>query len=62
MAHNSDSLSLYLHIPFCRQRCSYCDFNTYTTVNDLRDVYTTALSQEIRYLGKERNLFAHTVT
>ena len=61
MAHNSDSLSLYLHIPFCRQRCSYCDFNTYTTVNDLRDVYTTALSQEIRYLGKERNLLAHTV-
>ena len=26
----ADSLSFYLHIPYCVKRCGYCDFNTYT--------------------------------
>jgi oxygen-independent coproporphyrinogen-3 oxidase len=30
-------------------------------VSDLRDSYTNALSHEIRYLSKGRNLYAHTV-
>ena len=24
-------LGVYLHVPFCRVRCGYCDFNTYTS-------------------------------
>jgi oxygen-independent coproporphyrinogen-3 oxidase len=24
-------LGIYLHVPFCAARCSYCDFNTYTS-------------------------------
>ncbi len=39
--------SLYLHIPFCRHRCAYCDFNTYAGMNDLIGDYTHALCQEI---------------
>lgn len=41
------SLSLYLHIPFCRHRCSYCDFNTYTSVGELQGAYAAALAQEV---------------
>ena len=37
-ALNADApLSLYLHVPFCRVRCGYCDFNTYTP-GELGDV------------------------
>jgi oxygen-independent coproporphyrinogen-3 oxidase len=45
-------LSIYLHIPFCRHRCSYCDFNTYTSVGDLQSEYVAALLQEIRQVAK----------
>jgi oxygen-independent coproporphyrinogen III oxidase len=44
-------LSLYLHIPFCRHRCSYCDFNTYTSLDGLREAYTAALCAEIKQVG-----------
>ena len=39
---------IYLHIPFCRSRCSYCDFNTYVGLNDLFEPYVRALQQEVR--------------
>lgn len=26
------NLSVYLHVPYCRVRCGYCDFNTYTNL------------------------------
>ncbi|MCL5994736.1 MAG: hypothetical protein M1546_01620, partial [Chloroflexi bacterium] len=43
----SFSTGIYLHIPFCRSRCSYCDFNTYVGLNDLFEPYVRALQQEI---------------
>ena len=26
----SRPFGVYVHVPFCRTRCGYCDFNTYT--------------------------------
>ena len=43
---HQNRLSLYLHIPFCRHRCSYCDFNTYTSLGELKESYTQALINE----------------
>lgn len=56
-----ESLSLYLHIPFCRHRCSYCDFNTYTSLLDLREVYADALIAEIGQVGRYKKRKVHTI-
>ena len=37
---------IYLHIPFCKQRCIYCDFFS-TTENDKKSTYVQALSKEL---------------
>ncbi len=40
-------LGIYVHIPFCKQKCSYCDFISYCDKNDLIEKYIKALKQEI---------------
>jgi oxygen-independent coproporphyrinogen-3 oxidase len=54
-------LGLYLHIPFCRHRCAYCDFNTYTTVGELMTDYVLALREEIRLVGRDAESPVSTV-
>jgi oxygen-independent coproporphyrinogen-3 oxidase len=44
-------LSLYLHIPFCASKCSYCDFNAYAGMSDLIAPYARALAKEVRIVG-----------
>ncbi len=42
---------IYVHIPFCRTRCGYCDFNTYTNAElgggASQAAYPATLAQEI---------------
>ncbi|MDO5065819.1 MAG: radical SAM family heme chaperone HemW [Propionibacteriaceae bacterium] len=55
------SFGVYVHVPFCRTRCGYCDFNTYTP-SELTGMspqdYRTALLAELeladRVLGEQR--------
>jgi putative oxygen-independent coproporphyrinogen III oxidase len=49
------NLGVYLHVPFCRVRCGYCDFNTYTG-DELRgarrDDYAQEAVDEVRLAGR----------
>ena len=54
--------SLYLHIPFCSARCSYCAFNTYVDLNHLIPAYVDALCGELDAVAATRpKLETHTV-
>ena len=44
--------ALYFHIPFCRHRCAYCDFNTYAGQDALIPAYVEALCREIEIVGQ----------
>ena len=45
-------VSAYLHIPFCRKLCSYCDFTTYAKIDALIPDYSHALAREIELVAK----------
>lgn len=44
----SRDMGVYLHIPFCRKKCSYCDFASYEGLEAYYDDYVEALCDEIK--------------
>jgi oxygen-independent coproporphyrinogen-3 oxidase len=45
---------LYVHIPFCKHKCGYCDFNAYAGMDRLMPDYVGALERE---LARARELY-----
>lgn len=44
----ADKLGIYIHIPFCRSKCDYCDFYSLAGRDDRMDQYQKALLSHIR--------------
>ena len=45
-------LGIYVHIPFCKQKCYYCDFISYANNEEKIDEYIKALKKEIKEESK----------
>ena len=56
-------MQLYVHIPFCKSKCRYCDFNSYACFDDTTILrYLNALNREIALAGdKYRNAKIDTI-
>lgn len=51
-----DRAGIYIHIPFCRSRCSYCDFATGAYDGPLAKRYVQVVAGEISGFGEAENL------
>ncbi|MEG0864598.1 MAG: radical SAM family heme chaperone HemW [Clostridia bacterium] len=45
-------LQLYLHFPFCKCKCLYCDFQSAAMPKEQVSAYCEALEKEVRLMGK----------
>ncbi len=52
---------IYVHIPFCRKRCSYCDFHFSTTFSKYRGELISAINREIELRKNELNASIETI-
>lgn len=42
-------LGIYVHIPFCKKKCEYCDFISFSGIESKEEDYIKALIQDINY-------------
>ena len=44
---------IYVHIPFCKQKCTYCDFASYPKEIGKAEGYFACLIKELQSRGRE---------
>ena len=53
-----EAISIYIHVPFCVQKCAYCDFASFAGRLAQREAYVEAVCREMRaqaaFFGRRR--------
>ena len=62
MQENEKEIGLYIHIPFCKSKCYYCDFVSFSDKEDLEEKYVKCLENElIRYSTENKIMSDHNL-
>jgi oxygen-independent coproporphyrinogen III oxidase len=56
------SLGIYIQVPFCQTKCTYCNFHTGVVSRDRYEPYATAVCREIEAQGRGFNPAAASVS
>lgn len=56
-----DNIGLYLHIPFCKTKCPYCDFYSMCGDDSDRDMYTISLVESMEFWSDKLGRKADTL-
>lgn len=49
----TEEMELYLHIPFCVKKCSYCDFLSKSADKETQHAYALAMCEELKFMGRQ---------
>ena len=56
-----ENIGIYVHIPFCMQKCYYCDFTSYPNKLSKQEDYVQALKDEIKERSKKIKNYIDTI-
>lgn len=62
MEQEMHNIGIYIHIPFCKHKCAYCDFTSYEGKDEKREeLYVKYLLKEIEMRLKGQNYYVETI-
>lgn len=56
-----EKLGIYIHIPFCKQKCFYCDFCSFANKNEMQEKYVEAVINEIKNITHKEKYTVTTI-
>lgn len=56
-----EELGIYIHIPFCKQKCFYCDFCSFANKNEMQEKYVETVINEIKNITHKKKYTVTTI-